>query len=81
MTAPIFPNYLGKRPRHYAAEIVALPTKEARLAAFAEVPEHFRDWVKELVQDTFRKRYFLDRYRQARSRAPVDFKRIRACLD
>lgn len=66
MTAPIFPNYLGKRPRHYAAEIVALPTKEARLAAFAEVPEHYRDWVMELVQDTFHKRRCLQAYHARR---------------
>ncbi|MGZ8236367.1 MAG: hypothetical protein ACXWTY_00655 [Methylobacter sp.] len=67
MTAPIFPNYLGKRPRHYAADIIALPTRDARLAAFPEVPEPYRDWVMELVRDYFLKRHFLQRYRHAQS--------------
>ena len=34
-----------KWPRQLAAEIVALPTREERRAALAEVPEHLREWV------------------------------------
>ncbi|MGZ8153047.1 MAG: hypothetical protein ACXWT1_05685 [Methylobacter sp.] len=61
MTALIFHNYLGKRPRHYAAEIVALPTKAARLDALAKVPDLYQDWVEELVRDYFIKRQFFNR--------------------
>lgn len=61
VTAPVFRPSLGKRPRHYAVEIIALPTKSARLAALAKVPEHYRDWVKDLVQDYFSKRKFRKR--------------------
>lgn len=41
---------IEKRPRHYAAEIIALPTAE-REAAFARVPTHLRQWVRDLVAD------------------------------
>ena len=58
MTAITPSNYLGKRPRHYAFEIVALPTKAARYAALERVPDIYRDWVKELVEDIFMKQRF-----------------------
>lgn len=45
-----------KRPRHYAAEIIALPTRAARAAALDAVPEIIRDWVRHLVEDHFAKR-------------------------
>lgn len=51
-----------KRPRQYAAEIIALPTREARAAALAAVPAELREWVRELVVDYFARR-------QARGRA------------
>lgn len=34
---------MEKRPRHYAAEIIALPTAEERRAALEKVPELWRD--------------------------------------
>jgi hypothetical protein len=40
-----------KRPRHYAAEIVALKSRESRAAALARVPANFRAWVQDLVDD------------------------------
>ncbi len=56
-------SQFSKRPRHHAAEIIALPSEEARFAAIEQVPELYRDWVNELVQDYFSKRDFLERYR------------------
>jgi len=50
-----------KRPRHYAAEIIALPTRAARAAALDTVPEIIRDWVRHLVEDHFAKRAHLAR--------------------
>lgn len=44
-----------KRPRHYAAEIIAIKTREERRAALAKVPEHLRDWVEFYVKDSFEK--------------------------
>ncbi len=48
-----------KRPRHYCAEIVALPTREERVAALNEVPdtikEPYRKWVADLVMDHWAK--------------------------
>jgi hypothetical protein len=38
-----------KRPRQYAAEIVALKTREERAQKLTEVPEHLRDLVKKHV--------------------------------
>jgi hypothetical protein len=38
-----------KRPRHYAAEIIALPTAEERRAALEKVPELCRDITKQHV--------------------------------
>jgi len=52
----------GKRPRQYAAEIIALPMREQRQRALAEVPDDLRDWVREYVEDYFAKRRCLDRY-------------------
>lgn len=45
-----------KRPRHYAAEIVALKSRESRAAALARVPAMFRAWVKDLVEDYYWRR-------------------------
>jgi len=39
-----------KWPRHYAAEIAALPAAE-REAALARVPQDLRDWVAELIHE------------------------------
>lgn len=50
-----------KRPRHYAAEIIALPTRAARAAALDAVPAIIRDWVRHLVEDHFAKRAHLAR--------------------
>jgi hypothetical protein len=40
-----------KRPRHYAAEIIALKSSEGRASARARVPAVFRAWVDDLVED------------------------------
>ncbi len=45
-----------KRPRHYAADIMALETREERRQALNEVPEHLRDWVAKLVKIQFDRR-------------------------
>ena len=37
------------RPRQYAAQIIALKTREERRAALEEVPEEYRAWVRTLV--------------------------------
>lgn len=42
-----------KWPRHYAAEIIALPSREHRADALEGVPAHLRAWVRELVEDHF----------------------------
>ncbi|MFZ2452617.1 MAG: hypothetical protein WAW36_19080 [Methylovulum miyakonense] len=52
-------SILSKWPRHYAADIIALPTKEQRVAALNQVPEQWRDWVRAYVKDHFAKRHFL----------------------
>lgn len=41
------------RPRQYAAQIVALKSKDERRAALAEVPEHLRDLVRKHVENTW----------------------------
>lgn len=46
-----------KQPRHYAEEIVSLPTREARTAALALVPERYRRIVKFYVASEFAKRH------------------------
>jgi hypothetical protein len=38
------------RPRHYAERIMQLPEAE-REAAYAEVPEQWREWVRFYVRD------------------------------
>jgi hypothetical protein len=43
----------AKRPRFYAAEILAMPTREQRRAALAEVPIEWRAWVEDLVRSAF----------------------------
>jgi hypothetical protein len=45
-----------KWPRHYAAEIIALPSRDDHAAALQRVPEHIRAWVRELVEDLFFRR-------------------------
>ena len=42
---------LEKRPRQYASEIIALPTKEERRAALQRVPEQWRAWVEFYIRD------------------------------
>jgi len=48
-----------KRPRQYAAEIIALDSREARRAALARVPEWCREWVAGYVRDHFERQKFL----------------------
>lgn len=45
-----------KRPRHYAAEIVALPTAAQRRAALALVPDVYRPTVRTHVENFFARR-------------------------
>lgn len=45
-----------KRPRHYAAEILNLSTREARAAALNRVPAEYQEWVKTLVKNEFDRR-------------------------
>jgi len=52
------------RPRHYAAEIIILPTLEQRRAALANVPEIWRSWVKEYVIYHFHKLHCLRRHHE-----------------
>ena len=47
---------MEKRPRHYAAEILKLKTKEERRAALDSVPEHLRDLVRKHVQAAYDRR-------------------------
>jgi hypothetical protein len=42
-----------KWPRHYAAEIAAMKTREQRREALNAVPSHLREWVAYLVQLKF----------------------------
>lgn len=42
-----------KPPRAYAAEIIKLRTKAERREALENVPDKFRDWVKDLVTMEF----------------------------
>ena len=37
---------IEKRPRHYAAEIMALTDKEERRGLFAQVPDHLKELTK-----------------------------------
>lgn len=45
-----------KRPRHYAGEISILKSREERLAALNRVPQKWRSWVRELVEDACMKK-------------------------
>jgi hypothetical protein len=47
---------LPKRPRQYAGEILALNSQEAHRDALEKVPEELRTWVREWVEDAYRKR-------------------------
>jgi hypothetical protein len=47
-----------KRPRHYAAEIIAMPTAAERKAALEKVPELCRDITKTHVINHFAMRKF-----------------------
>ena len=40
---------LGKRPRHYAAEIMQIELREERREALLKVPEELRDRVRHYV--------------------------------
>lgn len=42
-----------KRPRHYAAETVALPTKEQRQAALDKAPKEWKALIRKHVEITF----------------------------
>lgn len=42
-----------KRPRHWAAEIAALPTLEQRREALNAVPDQIKDLVKKHIEITF----------------------------
>lgn len=44
------PNVPEKGPRHYAADILALP-KSQQAEALRKVPEHLYTWVSEYVND------------------------------
>lgn len=45
-----------KRPRQYAGDILALATPRERSKALALVPEHYREWVRRLIQAEFDRR-------------------------
>lgn len=47
-----------RRPRQYAAEIIALRTKEERAAALARVPEHLRELTRRHVETEFDRRKY-----------------------
>lgn len=49
-----------KAPRHYAAEIAQLPTKEQRQVALTAVPPEWRELVKKHVEITF----FVNKHRK-----------------
>lgn len=49
-----------KRPRHWAAEIASLTTREARQKALEQVPEEFKALVITHVKITF----FVNKYRK-----------------
>lgn len=59
---------LPKRPRHYAAEILALDNVEDRQAALKKVPNELQSWVQELVEDADRKRKNLSKSSQKNPR-------------
>ena len=42
-----------KRPRHYADEILQLKTKAERKKALDNVPSHFSDWVRKIVEISY----------------------------
>tara|TARA_R100000773_G_scaffold22815_1_gene20099 strand:- start:10266 stop:10421 length:156 start_codon:yes stop_codon:yes gene_type:complete len=42
-----------KRPRQYAAEIMALKTRAERREALDKVPDKYKDWVADLVKSAF----------------------------
>lgn len=42
-----------KWPRHYASEILDIPTRAARAAHLEIVPDHLRDLVRRHVEDHF----------------------------
>jgi hypothetical protein len=48
-----------KRPRHWASEIAALPTKEQRLERLNKVPPEWQSLVKTHVEITF----FINKHR------------------
>lgn len=56
---------MQKQPRHYTADIIALPTRAQRAEALAAVPEHYQEWVRDLVHDHFWKRGLKNRRKAA----------------
>ena len=47
-------NHLGKRPRNYAAEIIAERDREKRRTMLAAVPDEFRGLVETHVRNHFK---------------------------
>lgn len=47
-----------KKPRQYATEIVKLKRQFERREALAKVPDHIREWVKDLVVSHFERKRF-----------------------
>jgi len=52
---------MSKRPRHYAAEIIALRSDEERQKALRQVPEAWRGWVGIYVSNHFDRLRYLRR--------------------
>jgi len=44
---------IDKKPRHHAAEIAALPTREQRRSALEDVPPEWRELVRRHVEVVF----------------------------
>lgn len=49
------------RPRHYAAEILALKTREERREALLKVPPDYQERVKLYVENEFERRKYTRR--------------------
>jgi flavorubredoxin len=51
-----------KRPREYAAEIIAQPDRAIRRKMLKRVPEDYRDWVRGYVEQYSRRLNVARRY-------------------
>jgi len=49
------------RPRHYAAQILALKTREERREALSKVPPEYQERVKLYVENKFERRKYTRR--------------------